>query len=100
MLNIRTIFTLLLTLSVLCAAPAFSQTTQPSVAAETLELRAMTAFNQGQYVVALPLLEQFAERVKDDPKRLGAVQEQIRVCQRAIEAAKNAKPVDAQAGGA
>jgi hypothetical protein len=97
MLQFRLIFMLFLTATALCATPTFAQTTQPSVAAETLELRAMTAFNQGQYAVALPLLEQLAERVKDDANRLGAVQEQIRVCQRGIEAASKAKPVDAQA---
>jgi len=56
-------------------------TTQPTPAA--LEVRATSAFNRGEYVAALPLLQKLADdaRAKKDDDRLGRIQEQIRVCQ-------------------
>jgi len=66
-------------LGVLCAASAFGQSTQPSNASAALELRATQAFNNGEYAVALPLLQKLAGTLKDQPDRLAMVQEQIRV---------------------
>lgn len=48
----------------------------------TLELRATQTFNRGQYAVALPILQKVAEAYKDNPEKLGPVQEKIRVCQK------------------
>jgi hypothetical protein len=46
----------------------------------TIELRANEAFNRGQYSLAKELFTKVIDRVKDDTKRTGAIQEQIRVC--------------------
>jgi len=64
-------------------APA--QSTQP--AQLPLEYRANTAFTQGRYVVALPLLEELAGTLIDQPKRLGPVEQRIQVCKHAIAVA-------------
>lgn len=66
------------------AAFAGAQTTAPS-ASPQVELRADEAFNQGQYVIALPMLQKVATGLKADPKqadKLAMVNEQIRVCQK------------------
>src|SRR6478672_1394493 len=87
-------FALILGLSSLAGAQA---TTRPSSSAAPdprLELRANQAFNRGEYVTALPLLKTLADTV-NEPSRLGAIQEKIRVCQKAIEAAKAAPPAAA-----
>jgi len=63
---------------------AFGQTTQPADPAK-LMLRADEAFNQFDYAQALPLLEKVAELVKDDPARLGPVEEKIQVCKKNID---------------
>lgn len=72
--------------TVLLASVLLAQTTQP--ANLPLEFRANQAFNQGRYVVALPLLQELAGDLIDQPDRLGPVEERVRVCKRAIEAAK------------
>jgi hypothetical protein len=46
----------------------------------TMEVRASEAFNRGQYSLAKELFTKIADKVKDDKTRLGAIQEQIRVC--------------------
>src|SRR5205823_8101822 len=78
-------------LSLALLAPAWALGATPSVPttqqAAPLQFRASDAFNRGQYAVALPLLQKLASDLKDQPDKLGAVQEQIRVCQRAIDAA-------------
>jgi hypothetical protein len=45
-----------------------------------MEVRANEAFNRGQYSLAKELFTKVADKVKDDKTRLGAIQEQIRVC--------------------
>jgi hypothetical protein len=54
-----------------------------------LEVRAQTAFNRGEWSLALPMLKQVAADSKDNPDRLAAVQEQIRVCERQIAKAQS-----------
>jgi hypothetical protein len=57
-----------------------------------LEYRANTAYNQGRYVAALPLLQELAGTLIDSPEKLGPVEERIRVCKKAIDAAKKMSP--------
>jgi hypothetical protein len=56
----------------------------PSTAPSTLEVRATTAFNNGQYALALPMLQKLSDQLKDQPDRVGQLKEQIRVCQAQI----------------
>jgi hypothetical protein len=58
----------------------------------SLESRANRAFARGDYPTALPLLRAVAERAQDDPVKLGATQERIRVCEKAIAAAAREVP--------
>ena len=67
---------ILLLSTLLAAAPA-----APATAPSSLEVRANTAFSNGQYALALPLLQKVADQYKSQPDRLGPVQEQIKVCQ-------------------
>jgi hypothetical protein len=60
--------------------------TPPSIA--QVEVTANTAFNRGEYAKALPLYKKLTETFKSQPTRLGTIQEKIRVCEKAIEAAK------------
>jgi hypothetical protein len=82
---------ILMTLSSICVA----QTTQPSASTDpkTLEFRASEAFNRNEYAVALPLLQKLEQQMKDQPDKLGPVEEQIRVCQKSIAMAQAAVPV-------
>jgi hypothetical protein len=50
----------------------------------TLEVRAVETFNKKDYATALPMLKALAATLKDNPDRLGMVQEQIRVCEKNI----------------
>src|SRR5215213_5843845 len=56
---------------------------------EALQVRATQALSAKEYTTALPLLKKVAEKLKDQPERLGQVEEQIRVCEKNI--AKQAK---------
>ena len=79
---------------------AGAQTTQPAIDGRDprVELRANQAFNRGEYATALPLLKAVADTVTDQPSRLGAVQEKIRVCQKAMDSFRtNATPAAPQA---
>src|SRR5260370_30731457 len=68
---------------------AGAQTTRPAMTPDPrLELRANQAFNRGEYAVALPMLRTLAEAAKNEPSRLGAIQEKVRVCQTALDALK------------
>ena len=69
-----------------------AQSTQPSIDATDprVEMRANQAFNRGEYATALPLLQKIAEVAKNEPSRLGAIEEKIRVCQKALDSLKNA----------
>jgi hypothetical protein len=74
----RTISCLIL-LSLLGAAPA----TQSSA----LEVRAQTAFTNGQYAMALPLLQKLETQYKSQPDKLPPIAEKIRVCQTQLQQA-------------
>lgn len=80
------IFPLMLIGTVAFAAPA----TQPAIDASDprVELRANQTFNRGEYATALPLLKALANAAKDEPSRLGPIQEKIRVCQKALDSLK------------
>src|SRR5438067_5115754 len=67
-------------------------TTKP-VGGGALEVRAETAFNRSEWSLALPMLKQVADAVKDNPDRLATIQEQIRVCERNIAKATAAASV-------
>jgi hypothetical protein len=88
----------LFALTLLCgtfamAAPA----TQPAIDGTDprVAIRADAAFGKGDYATALPLLQAMASASKNDPTRLGAVQEKVRVAQKALDSLKNA-PAAAQ----
>jgi hypothetical protein len=76
------------------AAPAAAADSGKDVVAAT-ELRANEAFNRGQYSLAKELFTKVADRVKDDAKRLGMIQEQIRVCDVNIKQLAAASPIPA-----
>ena len=84
-------------------ASAAAQTTRPAAPDPLdprVELRANQAFNRGEYATALPLLKKVAESAKDEPSRLGAIKEKIRVCEKALESLKAAPaPADPSALG-
>src|SRR5438067_10460050 len=82
-------------LTLLLGPVCVAQTTQPSASADpkTLEFRANEAFTRNQYAVALPLLQKLEQQLKDQPDRVGPVEEQIRVCQKNIAMAQAAVPV-------
>jgi hypothetical protein len=81
---------LFLALALSVSGLACGQTTQP--ASMPLETRANQAFAQGRYTVALPLLQELAGTLIDQPDKLGPVEERVRVCKRAITAAQNMQP--------
>jgi hypothetical protein len=76
----------------LCAGSLIAQTTQPALdpSDPRVEMRANQAFNRGEYATALPLLQKIAEVARNEPSRFGAIQEKIRVCQKALDSLKNA----------
>ena len=69
------------------AAEAKATSNEVDVAA--LEVRASQAVNAKEWATALPLLKKVAEKLKDQPDRLGQIEEQIRVCEKNL--AKQAK---------
>jgi hypothetical protein len=73
------------------ASIAAAQTTQPAIDGTDprVELRANQTFNRGDYATAMPLLQAVAAAAKDQPSRLGPVEEKIRVCQKALDAVKS-----------
>ena len=83
----------------LMAATPPAPTTRP-VGGGALEVRAVTAFNNKQYSLALPMLQSLADEYRAQPdkkEKLATVEEEIRVCQKAIEQAKASGAIDAQA---
>jgi hypothetical protein len=94
----------LLVLMMLIGSSALAvPTTQPAIDARDprVELRANQAFNRGEYATALPLMQALADAAKDEPSRLGPIQEKIRVCQKALASLKaNPQTVDPNAAPA
>ena len=84
-----------------CSVLALAQDAKPQADDKkditiTLELRANEAFNRGQYSLAREQFLKVVERIKDDKsqeKRLNAIQEQIRVCDKNIKDLLSAMPV-------
>lgn len=60
--------------------------TQPSVADSALDARAAQALAAGDYPAALPLLRRMADLYKNDARKLAAIQEQIKECEKNIAA--------------
>jgi hypothetical protein len=61
-----------------------AQTTQPADG-PTVEQRAQSAFNRGDWVTAVPLLKELKEKYASiSPDRVGAIEEQIRLAERAL----------------
>jgi len=98
---------LLLSVAITFPSVAFAQDKKPAAqpaeqkaeakqdSTATLELRANEAFNRGQYSLAKDLFNKVIDRVKDDKKRVGQLQEQIRVCETNIKQLAAALPVPA-----
>ena len=76
----------------LMSGVASAQATQPAANDPRMEIRANQAFNRGEYATALPMLQKLAEQMKDQPSRFGAIQERIRVCQKALDSLKKNSP--------
>lgn len=57
-----------------------------SLTGEELAVKAQQAFNRGEYARALPLLIKLRGEAEGQPAKLGAIQERIRVCERALAA--------------
>lgn len=53
-----------------------------------LAIRAQQAFNRGEYAFALPLLRKVAAESENQPAKLASLMERIRVCEKALAAAK------------
>jgi hypothetical protein len=66
--------------------PALAVADSPTTAPSKIEVRAMEEFNRGQYALALPMLQQAVTLEKAQPDRLASLQENIRVCQRNLNA--------------
>lgn len=74
----------ILVLAMCIAAFAAAQTSRPS----TLELRAVGAFNSGDYATALPLLQKVVADLAGQPDRAAPLEEMIRVCRRQLSDAQ------------
>jgi hypothetical protein len=84
---------LLLGTVITVAGLALAVDTTPPAPSAQLETQANTAFNRGQYVTALPILQQLADSAKNDPAKLDAIQKKISFCQTQIASLKAAAPV-------
>ena len=83
----RKIFVIALCSTLLTAVAATAQEQpKPAKAADTnmsaLEVRAEQHFLGGEWADALPMYKKLAEMAKNDPDRLGPIEERIRVCVR------------------
>jgi hypothetical protein len=75
--------------ALLAFAPlSFAQTSKPAKVDPRVEIRASEAFNRGEFATALPMLQQVVAGSTDQQK-IGALNEQIRVCQKALDSLKN-----------
>ncbi|MBC8108497.1 MAG: DUF3299 domain-containing protein [Anaerolineae bacterium] len=76
-------------------ADLFAETpaTQPA-GATSIEIRAQEEFGRANWGAALPLLNKVAQQFRDQnqPDRLGAIEEQIRVCEKNLKAAATIAP--------
>ena len=83
----KSIIAACLLLGAMAFAPALAVVDNPPSTAQ-LEIRANTAFNRGEYTTALPILKKLEIIFKDEPGKLGPLQEKIRVCDKALAALK------------
>jgi hypothetical protein len=74
-------------------APTTKPTTLPALepvpddlTGEQLAVAAQKAFNRGEYAKALPLLLKLRGEADGQPAKMGAIQERIRVCEKALAA--------------
>jgi hypothetical protein len=67
-----------------CAISAASQDPNEPQAPTALEVRAFSAFNAGDDKLALPLLRQLLEKVGDDARKRGQIEEMIRVAEKRL----------------
>jgi hypothetical protein len=72
------------------STPSTQPSTQPAQGSDlrtgALELRAAQALNSGDYAQALPLLRRLSDLYQSDPRKLAAINEQIRVCEKQLNA--------------
>ena len=81
------------------AKPTTGPATQPTAGAydkvpdsltgAQLAMQAQMAFNRGEYAKALPMLKKAAAEAEGQPAKQGALQERIRVCEKALAALKS-----------
>jgi hypothetical protein len=68
------------------AAPLAAEDKKPALTAETnaaaLEVRADQHSAAGEWSQALPMYKKLAEMLKNDPARLGSIEERVRVCEK------------------
>lgn len=82
--------------AVIAIARAQTPTTQPSAAAgapSSVQLRAQEEFARGNWAAALPLLKKAAAELRDQPDRLGPIEEGIRVCEKNLKLAADTTTV-------
>ncbi len=69
-----------------------AQTTQPTDG-PSLEVRAQSAFNRGDWAAAIPLLQELKTKYASiQPERVGAMEEQIRLAERSLATGAPAAP--------
>lgn len=68
------------------ALPAVDPKVADALTGPQLAMQAQMAFNRGEYAKALPLLRKQAAEADGQPAKLGAIQERIRVCEKALAA--------------
>jgi hypothetical protein len=71
------------------AVPAVNDKVPDSLTGPQLAMQAQMAFNRGEYAKALPMLKKAAAEAEGQPAKQGAIQERIRVCEKALAALKN-----------
>jgi len=96
---------LVLSIAFLAAAlPAFTFAEEKAAAADTnaaaLEVRADQHFLGGEWAAALPMYKKLAEFAKNDPAKLGPIEERIRVCEKNIAKLAKVSPSAAAAPSA
>lgn len=82
------------------ASPEAANSQQIKPTAAQIEVRAMTAFNQEQYPLALGLFNELVPMLADQPDKLAMIQEDIRVCERNIALQAVPQPPATLANGA
>lgn len=71
-------------------APEAAPDAVPAGSAEVLQQRAAASLAAGDYAAALPVLRRMADLYKDDARKLKAVQQQITLCEKQLNAGNGA----------